>query len=1275
MKNNLIKYLSFLLLLFPLLTVAQGKVQTRLIHWDGIQEIGFDGGSMKILNFSDAVNDDAFGILPIHQEMIEIKTPGLYYKFEIQDPVFAAFDSQNSVLGLPDIDLVTTEVQTIVEQAFISGKQFTVFKLLPLRLNPQTGLIEKLVQFNLSIVPQIGEPAMLKSTRAFRENSVLASEEWFKVSVSKNGIYKVTYAQLKEMGMDVDNIDPENIKLYGNGGGMLPELNSEFTYNDPHENAIVVEDGGDGSFDAGDYILFYGESPDQWVYEPIKLAFKYIGHRYSDYTYYFITAGGGAGKRITTISQSSHPPTETFTSFHDFGCHELNQKNLIHSGAVWYGEEFGDELSYDLPFVFPNADTGYANYFVVNVAAKSPYVSTFSFHVNEDSLTSVSVPAIPPQSVIIYANAVSKNKRFKSSSDTIVVSVDYNKPHESSLGWLDNIQLNVMRHLIYPGGQLAFRNVFTVGSGNVSEFQISSAPAGFYIWDVTDPLEPKKINTSQNGETFTFTVETDSLREFIGFEDNNFLVPNLIGEIENQNLHALQNFDFVIISHPDFIVQAERLKALHEELDDMQICVVTPGQIFNEFSSGSQDPTAIRNFVKMIYQRSGTPSQLKYLLLFGDGSYDPKNRIEENKNFVMTYQSKQSLKLTSSYVTDDFFGLMDPIEGTDAYGNVDIGIGRLPVSTPQEAKEMVDKIENYMRFSEQTQGSWKNKMCFVADDEDYNLHFFQADTVLAKNVARMNPSMNLNKIYLDAFQQISTSSGHRYPEANKALNQQVEDGALFINYTGHGGEKGWSVENVLQISDINSWTNFNTLPVFITATCEFSRFDNPSMTSAGELVLLNPNGGGIALLTTTRLAFAQSNLTLNRRIYDTLFRSSPDNYPRLGDLIKFSKTPSNTNIRNFVLLGDPAIKPAFPKYDIVTETINGITIDSYTDTLKANGMMTVTGYIADFSDERNIIDDFNGMLYPVLYDKAVSIMTLGNDPKSSPAEFQLQDRVLYKGKVSVTNGEFSFSFVIPKDISYQYGNGKLSYYAADSLRDAGGYFDQFILGGYDGSTATDDKGPEITMYLNDSLFINGSEINNSPILFAGLSDPGGINTSGSGIGHDIVATLDGDESVTFLLNDYFDPQVDDFTSGNIVFPFNNLSNGKHTLELKAWDMFNNSSSSIIEFYVSDSLNMDVAQVLNYPNPFANGTYFTFRHNQFGEDLRVEIEIYNFNGQLATVFIPQHIVTNGYTVDPIYWDGEDNRGNKLNPGFYFYKIKVGNGIGYQTERVQKLVISN
>ena len=1275
MKQIFIKNFILLLIFLPLFSNGQDEVKQVTIHWGDIQETFVDGGSILTLNFSDAVNDDAFGILPVYQEMIEITTPGLNYQFEISDLVFVAFEDQASIIGLLDIDIVGHEIQTINQKAYIRGDEFAVFKLLPIRLNERNGLFEKLESFNLRLIPLIEEPAAQRTKRIWAANSVLATGDWFKISVQENGIHKITYAQLNELGMDVDNIDPQNIKLYGNGGGMLPELNATFVYDDLHENAIMIEDGNDGSFDEGDYILFYGEAPVQWEYVPSKLAFQHIDHRYSDYTYYFLTSNEGAGKRIQNLEPSAHPASETYTTFHDYGFHEVNNQNLIHSGAQWYGETFDEVLAYHFPFEFPNIDTNYLNYFVADVAGKSPQLSQLVFRINGDSLTTIKIPAIPPQSVIIYANSLNKNKRFQVSSDMIDVMVEYNKPAESSKAWFNYIELNVMRQLIYEGEQLLFRNVNTIGEGNVSEFVLSSTPQDFSVWDITDPLEPKTIVPDPSFVTYNFSVATDSLKEFIGFVNSNFLMANPVGKVENQNLHALNNHDFIIVAHPDFIDQAERLKSLHEEMDQMQVCVVTPQQIFNEFSSGAQDVSAIRNFTKMIYERGGPPSQLKYLLLFGDGSYDPKNRIDENKNFVMTYQSKQSLKLTSSYVTDDFFGLMDDNEGQDANGNVDVGIGRLPANSPQEAMEMVDKIENYMRHSEQTQGSWKNKMCFVADDEDYNLHFNQADTVLAAMVARTNPSINQNKIYLDAFQQVSTSGGNRYPEANKALNQQVEEGALFINYTGHGGELGWCAENVLQISDINSWTNFNKLPVFITATCEFSRFDNPKMSSAGELVLLNPDGGGVALLTTTRLAFAQSNLTLNRRIYDTLFRANPGNYPRLGDLIRFSKTPSNSNIRNFVLLGDPALNLAFPKYDVVTETINGIPVEAFDDTLKANSTVTVSGYIADFTDERNIINNFNGTLSPVLYDKAVTLSTLGNDPKSSPVEFQVQNRILYEGKVSVTDGMFTFSFVIPKDISYQYGSGKLSYYAADSLADASGYYNEFILGGYDEYANADNLGPEIELYLNDSLFVSGSDIYPSPIMYVGLKDPGGINTSGSGIGHDIVATLDGVSNNAIVLNKYFEQELDDFTSGNILFPFYDLPKGKHTLELKAWDMYNNSSSKTIEFYVSDSLGVELAKVINFPNPFNDGTYFSFRHNQFGEDLTAKIEIYNFSGQLVTTFIPQSVITNGYTIDPIYWDGTDNGGSKLDAGFYFYKITVGNDLGNQSQMIQKMVVSN
>jgi hypothetical protein len=588
---------------------------------------------------------------------------------------------------------------------------------------------------------------------------------------------------------------------------------------------------------------------------------------------------------------------------------------------------------------------------------------------------------------------------------------------------------------------------------------------------------------------------------------------------------------------------------------------------------------------------------------------------------------------------------------------------------------MVDKIINYGQTNAEVFGNWRNTMCFIADDEDYNLHLYQADTVLVSGIVRKNQTVNFNKIYLDAYKQETGTGGNSYPEAKTAINKQVDEGALFVNYTGHGGETGWAAEKVLEVPDINSWTNYDRLPVFITATCEFSRFDNPALTSAGELILLNPNGGGVALFTTTRLAFSSSNLILNKRIYDTLFSINNDVYPRLGDLIMASKNPSNANYRNFVLLGDPALKLAFPVHNISTDSINGIPVESFSDTLKAGMRVNVSGSVTGQAGSKNVLTGFNGLINPVLFDKPNIESTLGNDPKSTPFEFELQSKVLFNGIVSVKNGRFSFSFVIPHDISYQYGQGKLSYYAADSLSDASGEFTNLIIGGFDNQASSDKSGPDIAMFMNDNTFVDGGLINPDPILYATLSDPSGINTIDAGIGHDIMATLTGDFTRYIYLNDYFVSDIDNSGRGTIQFPFQGLSNGTYILELKAWDMLNNSSTKSIGFTVSDSIMVQLTDVYNYPNPFAGETWFSFRHNQFGSELTFTIQIFDIHGQLVKTIGPETTINNGYLIEPIRWDGESDGGSKLNPGFYVYVLKVENPLGFLAKQVQKLVITH
>ncbi len=1274
----MIKKLYFSLFIITLLSgavTAQQITQNQRIEWDAINTFTLEDKEIKFLNFTDASNDDAYGMLPVFTQIFPLNAPGLSYQFMISDEVFEPFDDQAALGDVADIDLINDHIQLASEIITIRKKNYSQLCLLPMRKNPETGQYEKLVQFTIKaeLFPE-ERFNFTAHSREYADNSVLATGDWFKISVTETGVYKLTYEDLTQMGMDFTGVASSQIGMYGTGGKMLPERNSDFRYDDLQEIAIWVEDGGDGTFGSGDYILFYGEGILSWNYVPLRLAFEHETHRYSEHNYYFITIGSEPGKRIEAVEQLTVPAEQVITTYNYYEAYSLNAINLIRSGSVWYSEEYSEITSRTHHFEFPKRSISESVFFAGDFAARSFTNSNFDLYANGEFMINVPIGAVPQNSVSKFGNGLTKTRRFGiSDSQDITIDVEYDKPGNESRGWLNYLEINVMNHLRFDGGQMAFRNIYAMYNAPNAEFRIANATVPLSVWDVTDPLNVNAINVTQQNDTCSFKVTTPDLLEFVAFDHSHFLQPDYLGKTENQNLHALGEADFIIVSHPDFWEQAERLKAFHEEMDQMDIHLVAPQQIYNEFSSGKQDPTAIRDFVKMIYDRSGDTPRLKYLLLIGDGSYDPKDRIENNKKFIVTFQSKQSLIYTTSYVTDDFFGLMDDNEGFDALGNVDIGIGRFPVNTPEQAETMVDKVIRYMTFGEENAGHWRNSICFIADDEDNNLHIFQADTVLVNIVTRNNENININKIYFDAYQQITTSAGKRYPEVNVAFNEQVNSGALFINYTGHGGEIALADERVIQIQDILAWNNKYTMPVFITATCEFTPFDKPGTTSAGELVVLNPNGGGVALMSTTRIAFASSNLTLNRRIYDTLFRADPGDYPRLGDLIMFSKNPSNTNIRNFTLFGNPALKLAFPEHNIIIDSINGLPSGLAQDTIRANSLVSFSGYIAGFENGQ-ARTDFDGYLYPVLYDKPKKITTLANDPLSFPYEFKLQQDILYEGKVSVTNGRFYFSFMMPRDINYSYGEGKLSLYAANRFTDASGYFNDFIIGGLDENAGMDNAGPQIVLYLNDKPFVNGSTVNTDPVMFANLYDPSGINAIGVGIGHDIIARLDGPVSETLILNEHFQPTLNDYQSGSIKYFFKNLVNGEYALQLKAWDMQNNSSVAVIDFIVSDQIAMHLEKVFNYPNPFSDFTDFTFRHNQYDAPITVEINIYNSSGHLVKTIGPQTISSNGYYIEPIRWNGICDGGSKLKSGLYVYTVDVTGKGESITRMVQKMIIS-
>jgi hypothetical protein len=759
----------------------------------------------------------------------------------------------------------------------------------------------------------------------------------------------------------------------------------------------------------------------------------------------------------------------------------------------------------------------------------------------------------------------------------------------------------------------------------------------------------------------------------MAWDNSAFLTAKFTGKVINQDLHGIASTDMLIVTYKDFVDQANRLAEHHRTFDGFKVTVVTNEQVYNEFSSGAPDIAAIRDFARLLYQKPEAGKKLRYLLLFGDGSFDFKDRVLNNTNRVLTFQTKESLNSVYSYSSDDFYGLLDANEGNNAVGLMDIGIGRFPVNTPEQAKNAVDKCLFYADNSEASLGDWRNTLCFVADNGNSNTHFRQVETQICPLIGNIAPVYNLHKIYIDAYKQITTPSGQRCPDVNTAIGTNIANGVLLMNYTGHGGETGWAEEGILTVNEINSWTNFNRLPVFMTATCEFSRYDDPARVSAGEYVFLNPVGGGIALFTTTRLANAGTNIELTLYFYDTLFSKYKGEYPRFGDVIAYAKNKMGTGdaslIRNFVLLGDPALRMAYPKNNVITTKINGHDVGESTDTLTAMSPVEINGIVADASGTK--LTTFNGIIDVKVFDKVRTFKTLGTISGDYPAPYSVQENYIYQGRATVTNGDFTVKFIVPRDIDYSFGQGKISYYANNGVTDANGFSNQFVIGG-SGKESTDNAGPKISLAMDSPDFTDGGITGDSPVLLAHLSDVSGINTISNAIGHDIVATIDGDNSSSIVLNDFYKADLDSYSSGQVAYKFSQLAEGTHTLTLKAWDVFNNSSESTINFTVNKNLQITITSLNVFPNPLKDGDVkVDFETNLFGSQLKAHLEIFNINGSLVSTTPAKVFVSQGSTPTRLTWNGGNASGTPVPPGVYLISVRIGDGKS-ETVKASRLV---
>ncbi|OYQ41589.1 peptidase C25 [Flavobacterium cyanobacteriorum] len=1115
-------------------------------------------------------------------------------------------------------------------------------------------------------------------------NSVLATGEWHRFYVERSGIYIVNRSFLQQLGFNV-NVDPRNIKIFGNGGRMVPLLNSADYPADLAENAIQFIGEEDGSFDGGDYILFYAEGVDNWSEENGT-----HNNLYANRSYYYITSYGGPGKRIANMVQPTGSATITTNIFDEYQFYERDRVNIARLGRKWHGEEFNVENERDFDFNIPDLAPGDVR---VTVSAASNAVANSTMEVKANGTPIGNLLFTPPATYSAARDAMFTGTAATTSGSLNINLIYNNAGIPGSNAWLDYIIVRAKRFLKGNGRQFRFRYNDAATNIGIIEYQFTNAAGIAEVWDITDIYNvTKTVNTGQ--AQFSFKAPMGEVKQYITRLNGDFYTPlrEPNARVANQDLKGtvfrnaqgqFQDVDYIIVTPASLASAAERLANFHRADSQLRVKVISLESIYQEFSSGKQDIAAIRNFIKYVYNNASSPeNRVKYVNLFGDASFDFKDRIPNNTNIVPIFHAYRpsgfdNYSIVTTFASDDFFVLMDPNEGrmTTSGELPDIAVGRMLVNNMSLANQMVDKVIEYK--SEQAYGRWRNEYVIITDDIDASsdVNFVQTMENLATELSQNRKFINIRKIYTDSYVQQASSGGERYPEAKDQIIRAINFGTLVVNYLGHGGEDGMSSERIFERTDAQNLNNKYKYPLFITATCELTKFDNPYRPTTGEYLYWNPNGGAIAMITTTRGIFISdaftSNEFLSRRLYN-FNPTLPGDYPSMAEALRQTKAQNSEGFRVIAFVGDPALKLAIPKPNIVLTEINDVPAGSSTEILKSLSYVKLGGQVTD--EAGNPMNNYNGELAVSVFDKPVSRQTLRNDGIGPTYNFNVLGETIFRGNATVTNGQFEFGFVVPRDIRIPVGEGRISFYAKRNnvLEDQNGFNNTIKIGGINPNAAIDNTPPKVRLYMNDETFISGGITNQSPIFLAFIEDENGINTA-SGIGHDIIAILDGDETNPFVLNDYYETTLDNYTKGNLRFPFNNLSPGLHTLTFKAWDVYNNLVTADIQFVVVNSQDMYIEKVLNYPNPFVSYTEFWFTHNRPFEPLDVQVQVLTVTGKVVKT-INQSVTTDGFLCRQIKWDGRDDFGDRIGKGVYIYKLTVRSSTTNKTaEKYEKLVL--
>lgn len=1171
--------------------------------------------------------------------------------------------------------------------------QFSVHRAFPLlRYNHQGQFFERLISVQVTFAEGAVSgwgPSMNRST-TWPESTPLATGEIFRISIPEDGIYQIDREWMMEAGLNPDQIDPRRVHLYGNGGRMLPMDNAASRPLGLMPNAVLFDGDEDGSWGANDALIFWGAGPDNWEVNNSGADLIHKKHDYSDSSWYFLKIDGDLDVQETRIQDySSAMNADTVVqTFLNRQFHESELESPNRSGREWFGEAFGIVPSRVFSFNTPFALDEPAR-IDFRFAAKSPGVPSVFELTAGDAAATASPSYTSDFSTSYVANLASGTAEGMAtigdgSNSRIDVHIGFTQGVSSSIGWLDYVRIRQACDLRMTGNQLSFMQI-AEPSGLAASFRLSAADESVQVWEVTTDYAPRRMVAEFDENEISWTAALDSTRKFVAFKASGYKVPTFHGAIQNSNIHAVERADLVIVTRAEYMEAAERLASIHAD-DGLEVLVVTQRAVFDEFSSGSVDPTAIKMLMMMLRDRAleGGWNPPRYLQLFGDGTF--ANRFDlMSSPYVITYQSENSISPTDSYVSDDYFGFLEDQYGEGLGDKLSIGVGRLPCSTLDEAHALVDKIEAYRRrpssevipsgclnVASSDDGRWRNRICFVSDDMDGNggptesEHMANSDEHATK-ISIDHPEYDLTKIYLDAYPQLSTPGGERYPEAQEAIDRQVKSGALIVNYIGHGGERGWSHERVLNTTTIQEWENLSRMPLFMTATCELARFDDPDVDSAGEMMVMNENGGAIAMLTTTRVVFSGSNQQLNRAFYKIALEDTLSGGLRLGDIVKATKNDpqvsNSSNKRNFSLLGDVALSLNYPKFEVV--------FDEVPDTLKALDVANVKGSIQNFAGV--VLEDFNGLVHVKVFDKKSEITTLNNDGASSPHQFQVYRNILFSGVASVDSGSFEFEFIVPRDIDYSLGKGRISAYAVSDHADAHGTDESLVIGGFSEEFVPDIEPPLVQLYMNDTLFVSGGMTDASPILVARVFDEGGINSSGVGIGHDIKATMDGLSNQSLVLNEYYTTDLNTYKRGTVRYPFASLTEGWHQLELVVWDVQNNKGAAAIEFLVASSAEAALGQVLAYPNPSSSGFTFSVEHNQVCSNGTMTLEIFSSDGnQVFETEVPWH--EDGFRSESLGWNAHrSENGAAVAAGVYIYRLTLLSENGDLEQYADQIVV--